>query len=97
MDEEVERDDDPRHRGAAVELGVAEDGRRGVVEDVEELEGLLLDDEEGRVEELPVCEGRKARACARGRGRGERGREGWGGRGSARSALFGRVFTKTHT
>ena len=55
MNEEVQRDDHPRHGRAAVELGVAEDGGRGVVEDVEELEGLLLDDEEDCVKQLPVC------------------------------------------
>lgn len=55
MDKEVEGDDDPRDRRASVKLGVAEDGRGGVVEDVQELQRLLLDDEEASVEELPVC------------------------------------------
>jgi len=61
VDEEVERDDNPRHRRAAVELSVAQDGRGGVVEDVEELEGLLLDDEEDGVKQLPVCARRESR------------------------------------
>lgn len=61
MHKEVEGDDDPRDGGASIELRVAEDGGRGVVEDVEELKGLLLDDEEDRVEQLPVC----ARGCVR--------------------------------
>jgi hypothetical protein len=55
VNEKVKGDDNPRNRGATVELGVAENGSGGVVEDVEELKGLLLDDKEDRVEELPVC------------------------------------------
>jgi hypothetical protein len=55
VNEKVEGDNDPGNGSATVELGVAEDGGGGVVEDVEELKGLLLDDKEDRVEELPVC------------------------------------------
>ena len=55
MHGEVSGDDDPGDRGATVELGVAEGGGGGVVEDVQELELLLLDDEEDRVKQLPVC------------------------------------------
>lgn len=56
MDGQVEGDRDPGDGGATVELGVAERGRGGVVEDVQELERLLLDDEEQSVQQLPVCE-----------------------------------------
>jgi hypothetical protein len=52
---QVGDDGNPRDGGASVELSVAEGGGRGVVEDVEELEGLLLHDEEDGVGELPVC------------------------------------------
>lgn len=55
VNKEVEGDDDPGDRGAAVQLSVAEDGGGGVVEHVQELERLLLDDEETSVKELPVC------------------------------------------
>lgn len=57
VNEEVEGDDDPGDGSPAIELGVAEDGSRGVVEHVQELERLLLDDEEARVKQLPVCSG----------------------------------------
>lgn len=45
----------PGDRGTSVELSVAKSGGSSVVEDVEELKRLLLDDEEHRVGELPVC------------------------------------------
>jgi hypothetical protein len=53
---EVEADDDPLDRSLALELGVAENSGGRVVEDVEELEGLLLEDEEDGVDELDVLE-----------------------------------------
>jgi len=52
---QVGDDRNPRDGGASVELSVAESGGSGVVEDVEEHQGLLLDDEENCVCELPVC------------------------------------------
>ena len=52
---QVGNDRNPGNRRASVELSVAEGSSRSVVEDVKEHEGLLLDDEEDRVCELPVC------------------------------------------
>lgn len=54
MDAEVEGDGNPRDGGRANELGVAQDSGGAVVVAVEEGEGLLLEEEEARVEELEV-------------------------------------------
>lgn len=55
VDGKVGNNRDPGDGGTSVKLGVAKSGGSGVVEDVEELKGLLLDDEEDGVGELPVC------------------------------------------
>lgn len=55
MNDEVGDDGDPRDGGSSVELSVTEEGSRSVVEDVQELEGLLLDDEEDGVNQLPAA------------------------------------------
>jgi len=56
VDGQVENDGDPRDGSATVKLNVAQKSGVGVVEDVEELEGLLLRDQEEGVDELPVLE-----------------------------------------
>lgn len=56
MNSEVKGNDDPLNRGLAVELGVAEDGSSGVVEDMKEGKRLLLEDEEDSVDELNILE-----------------------------------------
>ena len=55
VNDEVRDDGDPGDRRPAVELGVAEEGGRSVVEHMEELEGLLLYDEEHCVDQLPAA------------------------------------------
>lgn len=56
VNEQVECDDDPLHRGLSVELGVAQNGSGCVVEDVKESKGLLLEDKEDSVDELDVLD-----------------------------------------
>jgi len=56
MHGEVREDRDPGYRSATVELSVAEKHGSGVVKDVKEKEGFLLDDEEEGVGEFPVFE-----------------------------------------
>lgn len=54
MYHEVQRNGDPRHRGVAEELGVAEESGGAVVVGVEEGERLLLEEEEAGVDQLEV-------------------------------------------
>jgi hypothetical protein len=56
MDEEVEDDGDPGDGGVALEFDVAEEGRHGVVVDVEEFGLLFFEGEEEGVDELVVFE-----------------------------------------
>lgn len=56
VDREISADRDPTNRGAASELGEAEQGGGGVVEDVQELKTFLLGDEKAGVEEFPILE-----------------------------------------
>lgn len=56
VNSEVEGNDNPLDRGLAVELGVAEDGSSGVVEDMKEGKRLLLENEEDSVDELNILE-----------------------------------------
>lgn len=54
MDRQVQRDDDPRDRRRANKLGVAKERRGAVMVAVQERQGLLLEEEEARVEQLEV-------------------------------------------
>lgn len=54
MDEQVDGDRDPLHRGKTNELGVAQESGGAVVVGVEEGQGLLLEDQEDGVQEFDV-------------------------------------------
>lgn len=53
---EVEGDDDPGHARLAAELSKAQGSSSGVVVDMEEEKGLLLEDKEDGIGKLPVLE-----------------------------------------
>ena len=54
VDQQVDGDGNPLHSSQANELGVAEKGSGTVVVGVEEGQGLLLENKENGVDELPV-------------------------------------------
>lgn len=54
VDEQVDGDHHPLHRGQANELGVTQQGRRAVVIGMEEGQRLLLQKQENRVQKLEV-------------------------------------------